>query len=360
MGSHPLGTTTIFLESLTHLEKLEFLMRTISPIFIVGSPRSGTSILSWCLGQHANIFVQEESSWMGLFALHIEMAYQTGTARGERSQLSALGVQREDFFSRFGDSINSLILEHRTRLESAIDARLNQNPPADGPSAEDPSVAAFKITRSTADPKARWVDGTPEYSFYTNPLRKLFPEARFVHMVRDVTSVVRSMMNFERTGGPPIVATEQQAYDYWLRTVHACSQAERAYGSDVVLRIRHSDLIDQPETTMKRVLLFFGEDFEPGCLEPLRKRINSSQVPSDFDPTDPKTDPAIIRDAQQLSLQMMEDPLPLAPDKSVASEIEDAFRERVKHISTLQASHRKRLERIKELQKELDEVKRRK
>ena len=39
------------------------------PIFVVGSPRSGTSILTWCLGQHPNIIPLEESGWMGDFAI---------------------------------------------------------------------------------------------------------------------------------------------------------------------------------------------------------------------------------------------------------------------------------------------------
>jgi hypothetical protein len=42
---------------------------TNKPIFVVGSPRSDTSILSWCLGQHPNILVLPESVWMGDFAI---------------------------------------------------------------------------------------------------------------------------------------------------------------------------------------------------------------------------------------------------------------------------------------------------
>jgi hypothetical protein len=60
------------------------------PIFVVGSRRSGTSILAWCLGHHSNLFPVLESSWMGEFATSVAIAYHTGAARGDHSNLSAM------------------------------------------------------------------------------------------------------------------------------------------------------------------------------------------------------------------------------------------------------------------------------
>src|SRR5262245_40100901 len=219
------------------------------PVFVVGSPRSGTSILTWSLGQHSNIFVQEESDWIGPFVYQIDIAYRKGSARGERSQLSALGIRREEFFAHFGESITNLILDRRKNLESRLKAQhVRQFSAA---IAKTTSTYPFQIARSESDSKARWVDGTPEYSLYIHPLRTLFPEARFIHIVRDVTSVIHSMLNFGRTGGPAFVSSEQQAYEYWLRTVRACLRAERAYGSEIVCRVRHSELIRHPEGTIR-------------------------------------------------------------------------------------------------------------
>src|SRR5678816_2660359 len=89
---------------------------TNKPIFVVGSPRSGTSILTWCLGQHPNIFPVPESSWMGDFAINIAIAYQIGAARGERSMLSAMDIREDELFALFGQSINDLIMRHRKDL----------------------------------------------------------------------------------------------------------------------------------------------------------------------------------------------------------------------------------------------------
>jgi len=109
---------------------------------------------------------------------------------------------------------------------------------------------AFNVSRSGNEPKSRWVDSTPEYSFYTCGLRKLFPDARFVHLVRDVTDVVRSLLNFFPDGRNRLVANEQAAYEYWIRKATACFQAEQAYGPDIIYRMRCSDLTEQSETAL--------------------------------------------------------------------------------------------------------------
>ncbi len=320
----------------------------------MGSPRSGTSILTWCLGQHSNIFVQEESDWIGPFAYQLDLAYRRGSVRGERSQLSALGVQREKFFAHFGQSITDLILDNRRTLLATLISRRSQ----DSPEAPKPQLnSAFQIHRSESDPKGRWVDGTPEYSLYIHGLRMLFPEARFIHLVREVDAVVRSMMNFERTGGPVLVGTEQHAYEYWLRTVRACREAELAYGSEIVCRIRHSDLISQPEITMKRLLAFLVEPFEPACLEPLCKRINSSEVPVHFDPSDPRTDPEIIEEAKRLQAEIMLDPTLLPPDQALAAEMEESFRERSTYLANLEPENEKCSRQIAKLREKLDRAK---
>ena len=87
------------------------------PIFVVGSPRSGTSIRAWCLGYHPNIFPVPESNWMGDFAVNVAMSYQIGAARGILSTLSAMGISRDEFFSHIKRSINSFLLKHRCDLD---------------------------------------------------------------------------------------------------------------------------------------------------------------------------------------------------------------------------------------------------
>jgi len=297
------------------------------PIFVVGSPRSGTSILTWCLGQHPNIVPLPESSWMGQFAIDVAIKYNIGSARENRSVLSAMDIGRDEFFASFGNAINDLILRHREDLEKKR-----------------------KIRRGETDPKARWVDGTPEYSFYICGLRKLFPNAKFIHVVRDVSSVVRSMLNFDRLGAGKLVANEQEAYIYWLRTVNSCSLAERAYGPNVVFRLRYSDLVNTPEQALQVCFNFVGETFVSQCLNMLQTRINSSEVPADFKIGDSNTDPALVEQATQLSRQIEQGTAPADESPSAANEIESAFNERVQYIATVDNQYQKALEVIRTLQ----------
>src|SRR5437899_3432583 len=262
------------------------------PIFVLGSPRSGTSILAWCLGHHPNLFPVPESNWMGDFAVNVAVAHQIGSARGSYSILSAMDIRDDEFFAAFGRSINELVVGHRRDLEMN---RENSNSPSKV------NLRWLEATSMAAGTKARWVDGTPEYSLHICGLRKLFPGARFVHVSRDVDAVVRSMVNFHRATGIQLVANEEDAYRYWLRTVRACLKAEEAYGPRVVYRLRYADLIEEPESAVRSLSDFVGEPYAAQCLEPLSHRINSSNVPPDFKSDDPATDPAIVKEAQRLS-----------------------------------------------------------
>ncbi len=298
------------------------------PIFVVGSPRSGTSILTWCLGQHPNIFPVPESNWMGQFAVNVAISYGVGTARNNRTILSAMDISGEEFFANFGRSINDLILSHRLDLEKKR-----------------------KMTRPPTEPKMRWVDGTPEYSLHIYALRKLFPEAVFIHVLRDARDVVRSMLNFHRVAGTHLVQNEEHAYKYWLRMVKACVQAERAYGSEVVRRLPYVALIDDPEGAIRSLLDFVGEPYCARCLEPLGRRINSSNVPPDFVAEDPATDPRVIQDATNLCNKLQEMPQSAEASSAVADEIEAAFTERVQHMATVDKQLQKAMQMIRTLEK---------
>jgi hypothetical protein len=263
---------------------------------------------------------------MGDFGINVAIAYQVGAARGDYSILSAMDIRDDELFAAFGRSINDLILCHRKDLETKRETRtieLKVEP------------RWLEATSMAAGPKTRWVDGTPEYSLHIYGLRKLFPQAVFIHLFRDVRAVVRSMLNFHRVAGIHLVANEEEAYRYWIRTVSACLMAERAYGPNVVHRVRYADLTDNPESTMRSLLDFIEEPYTAKCLEPIELRINSSTVPTDFETDDLATNPMVVGEALQLFDEVERTAQPAEAASAAAIEMEAAFRERVRYVATM-------------------------
>jgi hypothetical protein len=310
---------------------------------------------------------------MGPFAVNLAVSYQVGIARGLFSILSAMGISCDEFFSHIGQSINALILKHRSDLDRkrlitgaqrilkdeglylgevsgelnpAMTAAIQQYQTRDRSQANGPLdddilgvlqsiLDAESKTRwidlLDSESKTRWVDQTPEYSFYICGLRKLFPCALFIHIVRDVDSVVRSMLNFHRIAGTHVVANEEEGYKYWLRTVRACLKAEEAYGPHVVYRLRYTTLVENPESALRSLLDFLGEPYSAKCLEPLSQRINSSNVPPDFRSDNSAIDPAIVEEARRLSAEVEQTSPPTQHSPAAADELEAEFGARVKH-----------------------------
>jgi hypothetical protein len=271
------------------------------------------------------MFPVPESNWMGNFAISVAVGHRVGTARGDRAVLSAMEIGRDELMAQFGRSINQLILAHRNHLN-----RKRKLP-------------------ISSEPKSRWVDGTPEYSVHIFGLRKLFPEALFIHIVRDARDVVRSMLNFHRLAGTPLVANEEHAYKYWLRTVKGCVEAEQAFGPRVVLRLSYQQLINDSEAAMRTLLDFVGEPYERECLEPLAQRMNSSNVPADFVSEDPATDRAIVDEAATLSAQLLTTPQPAEATLNAGEQMEREFEQRVEYTTTLDQAYRDCRRKLKEI-----------
>jgi hypothetical protein len=183
-------------------------------------------------------------------------------------------------------------------------------------------------------------------------LRKLFPDAQFVHVFRDATSVVRSMLHFHRVSGHRLVADAQEAYQYWLATVSNCALAERAYGPGIILRVRHAELVGQPKATLESLFAFLGEPFVTECLEPLSQRINSSNVPADFTINEREVDAGFLEQANELCRQLEASPQPREASPAAIEELEAAFNERVHFVATLPKEFRKPQEVIAILQRE--------
>ncbi len=119
--------------------------------------------------------------------------------------------------------------------------------------------------------------------------------------MRNPKQVAHSLMHFSTVGQTDY--PENEAYNTWMRLVRAAAEAERALGSEKVLRVYYADLIQNPKTLIKSCLDFIGEPYHEDCLRPLNKKINSSkyqQIDDDSVENNINSDKDYIREAFEL------------------------------------------------------------
>jgi hypothetical protein len=235
------------------------------PIFIIGSYRSATSILTWALGQHPNLFPLEETHFIYKQAVDLDYLYEIGSQPGLRSFIGLAQLTPREFRAHFGHACAELIESSRQRTVSH----------AGSDKFIDKRSINIDLKFSEQDPKQRWIDGTPENAHYVLSLLRLFPAAKFIHILRNPKQVASSLMHFSTAGARDY--TEDEAYRTWTQMVQSCALAEEALGPGSILRIRHEDLVADPQATLRHCLAFAGEEFHADCLLPLREKINSSR-----------------------------------------------------------------------------------
>jgi hypothetical protein len=212
----------------------------VPPFFIVGCPRSGTTLLRKLLVQHPRLAIPSESHFIPLY-------------------YRAWGEPRD---ARDAEALAARLLALPRVKHWGLDLR----------------AADFRGDRSFAQVvarlytrwcehrgKARWGDKTPQYVFEMPLLSRLFPGARFLHVVRDGRDVALSLHRIP--WGP---RTAMGAAELWRRAVRA-GRAHAAAFPDDVLEVRYESLLAEPQKTLSGVCAFLGETFHEEMLQPSRE-----------------------------------------------------------------------------------------
>jgi hypothetical protein len=223
-------------------------MSTDRPIFVIGCPRSGTTMLQLMLHAHERIAVPPETRFL-LSAyyhrrLHGDMrdvakrrALAEWIAGDKATKFHELGLDRDEYVRRATGGPGS--------LGSVIGEAFREYAERFG--------------------KPRWGDKRPSYVKYADVLLRLFPDAQFVHLVRDGRDCVASLKEM-----PWYTLDVYHAIANWAESVDQGRRLARSLPAGSYHELRYEDLTADPAGELTRLCAFLGEEFDPAMCEPQR------------------------------------------------------------------------------------------
>ncbi len=198
---------------------------TRSPVFIGGQRRSGTTLLRIMLNRHPRIACGRESH----FAKHLLNWHDR------------LADEWSDTIRRYGFGAEA--------VDGAFAALV------------DDVFTGVQLAQG----KQRWAEKTPANIINIDYLFRLFPNAQFVHMIRDPRDTYRSIRDRSQGDRPNWARfTATEAARDWRAAVEAGMRWRQA--TDRYLEVRYEDLAREPEQTMRRVLEFLNEPWDARVL----------------------------------------------------------------------------------------------
>lgn len=213
------------------------------PFFIVGAQRSGTTLLKLMVDRHSLVGIPPEAA--GLIPDLCQRGARYGTSgRVIKREVFLRDVASHPAFRRWDVSVGLV----REELERFADPTLQQ------------AISAIYSAYARKHGKAGWGDKTPRYIEEMSFLARLFPTARFAHLIRDGRDVALSELELHRLHrhSASVALT-------WRRKITRA----RATGIDLgdrYIEVRYEDLIAAPEMELRRLCRFLKLPFEPKML----------------------------------------------------------------------------------------------
>lgn len=224
------------------------------PIFVIGAPRSGTSILALALSQLSDFKLTLDPTWLTNLSAALHLAFSSVEENETVNDLQIQRVDTEQFAAHFGAAAHELLLRGIDPEVAAPfeDERLRQ------------LRTRVKQTRTRVVAEGEHL---AEHAF---ELYRLFPHARFIHVLRDPDEVVgahqkdRRMLYRSRF----VYLDQESAYDRWIESVQAARDLEISLGAERVMRVDRDAMLSDPELVLRTVLTFIGEEWDPAVLRP--------------------------------------------------------------------------------------------
>ena len=218
--------------------------KVLSPIFIIGSPRSGTTLLQFILSSHPNIYIPDETGFIP-FLLDQESVTKPLSLSEVEALLQRIG--RLNYLWR--DLVTDIPVFYQNlnkpTLAYILDALFGQ------------IIAKQNATR--------WGDKTPLYVRHIPYLAKIFPCAQFIHIIRDGRDATLSA---QQKWGLSRFWYMDNYYllQNWVTNVSlGCKEGAQLQKSNY-LEVRYEQLVQEPESMTRSICSFLNETYNPAML----------------------------------------------------------------------------------------------
>jgi hypothetical protein len=111
----------------------------------------------------------------------------------------------------------------------------------------------------------RWGDKTPIYASYVDLLQAIFPQAKFIHIVRDPFDAAGSLL--DKYADREFHIDIYFAARNWVRRIRHIQTSAKKMAKDQILEVRYEELVRNPEIELEKICSFLGETFETDMLE---------------------------------------------------------------------------------------------
>jgi hypothetical protein len=227
------------------------------PVFIIGNPRSGTTLLRLMITSHRAIVVPPECG----FAIWWRQKYSDWTATSSSNE------RAEKFVT---DLVTSKKFETWNLSPEALLKEIQTANPADYAALVSVVYIVYACGRKPGF--SRWGDKNNFHVHHVNDLLALFPRAQFVHIIRDGRDVACSYRDLARkemqSAYAPRLATDISAIaNEWRTNVDGVRAAFSKMAKGQGMELRYEDLVGTSEATLRELCAFLGEDYDPQMLE---------------------------------------------------------------------------------------------
>jgi len=211
-----------------------------APFFIVGSGRSGSTLLRLMLCAHSKVAVPPETYFISPLIEQLPI-----TQRLDEKQVSlAIDIITNHYrWPDMGMTIDYLVATAANLRAPFLRDILN-------------IIYDYHLE---LERKSIWGDKTPAYIAIVPRLLELYPGAKIIHLIRDGRDVARS---FQATGwyGPWLHKNTRE----WQAAIQHGRQYKDTCPDVEIHEVKYEDLVLHTETTMRNVCNHVGLEYEPG------------------------------------------------------------------------------------------------